>query len=58
MEIRTGTGLEGGLSTIQNVRLCVFPTQNYGDEPHGVNKSSGVIPAFAIWNVILEKARK
>lgn len=29
-----------------------FPTQNYGDKPHGDNKFRGVTPAFVIWNLL------
>ncbi|MFW0858760.1 MAG: DNA methyltransferase [Dehalococcoidia bacterium] len=51
-EILTGTGLKNGLNTIQKISLWDFPTQNYGDKPHGDNKYSGVTPAFIIWNLI------
>ena len=29
-----------------------FPTQNYGEKPHGNNKFNGVTPAFVIWNLL------
>jgi len=32
--------------------LWDFPTQNYGDKPHGNNKYPGVTPAFIIWNLL------
>jgi DNA modification methylase len=32
--------------------LWDFPTQNYGDIPHGNNKFNGVTPAFVIWNLL------
>lgn len=36
----------------ETTTLWDFPTQNYGDKPHGDNKYSGVTPAFVIWNLI------
>jgi DNA modification methylase len=36
----------------ETTTLWDFPTQNYGDRPHGDNKYSGVTPAFVIWNLI------
>lgn len=36
----------------ETTTLWDFPTQNYGDTPHGDNKHSGVTPAFVIWNLI------
>jgi DNA modification methylase len=36
----------------ETTTLWDFPTQNYGDTPHGDNKYSGVTPAFVIWNLI------
>ncbi|MBW2333471.1 MAG: class I SAM-dependent methyltransferase [Deltaproteobacteria bacterium] len=36
----------------ETTTLWDFPTQNYGDKPHGNNKYSGVTPAFIIWNLI------
>jgi len=36
----------------ETTTLWDFPTQNYGDRPHGDNKYSGVTPAFIIWNLI------
>ncbi len=32
--------------------LWDFPTQNYGDKPHGDNRFNGVTPAFVIWNLL------
>jgi len=40
------------LNTIQKISLWDFPTQNYGNRPHGDNKYRGVTPAFIIWNLI------
>ena len=37
---------------LETTTLWDFPTQNYGDKPHGNNKYSGVTPAFVIWNLI------
>ncbi len=36
----------------ETTTLRDFPTQNYGDTPHGNNKYHGVTPAFVIWNLI------
>jgi DNA modification methylase len=36
----------------ETTTLWDFPTQNYGDKPHGNNKYSGVTPAFVIWNLL------
>jgi len=36
----------------ETTTLWDFPTQNYGDKPHGNNKYSGVTPAFIIWNLL------
>lgn len=36
----------------ETTTLWDFPTQNYGDRPHGDNKFSGVTPAFVIWNLL------
>lgn len=36
----------------ETTTLWDFPTQNYGDKPHGNNKFSGVTPAFVIWNLL------
>ncbi len=36
----------------ETTTLWDYPTQNYGDKPHGYNKYSGVTPAFVIWNLI------
>jgi DNA modification methylase len=38
--------------TIESTTLWDFPTQNYGDTPHGDNKFNGVTPAFVIWNLL------
>ncbi len=38
--------------SIETTTLWDFPTQNYGDTPHGDNKFNGVTPAFIIWNLI------
>jgi DNA modification methylase len=37
---------------IETTTLWDFPTQNYGDKPHGDNKFNGVTPAFVIWNLL------
>ena len=37
---------------LETTTLWDFPTQNYGNKPHGNNKYSGVTPAFVIWNLI------
>ena len=36
----------------ETTTLWDFPTQNYGDRPHGDNKYSGVTPAFIVWNLL------
>lgn len=36
----------------ETTTLWDFPTQNYGNTPHGDNKYPGVTPAFIIWNLI------
>jgi len=36
----------------ETTTLWDFPTQNYGNEPHGSNKFRGVTPAFIIWNLL------
>jgi DNA modification methylase len=40
------------LPKIESTNLWDFPTQNYGDTPHGDNKFRGVTPAFIIWNLL------
>ena len=37
---------------LETTTLWDFPTQNYGDRPHGDNKFNGVTPAFVIWNLL------
>lgn len=37
---------------LESTTLWDFPTQNYGDKPHGDNKFNGVTPAFIIWNLV------
>lgn len=37
---------------LESTTLWDFPTQNYGNKPHGDNKYSGVTPAFIIWNLL------
>ncbi|MBF0210207.1 MAG: class I SAM-dependent methyltransferase [Desulfamplus sp.] len=37
---------------LESTTLWDFPTQNYGDTPHGDNKYNGVTPAFIIWNLL------
>ena len=37
---------------LETTTLWDFPTQNYGDKPHGDNKFNGVTPAFVIWNLL------
>ena len=36
----------------ETTTLWDFPTQNYGNKPHGDNKYRGVTPAFIIWNLL------
>ncbi len=36
----------------ETTTLWDFPTQNYGDKPHGDNKYRGVTPALVIWNLL------
>ncbi len=38
--------------TLESITLWDFPTQNYGDRPHGDNKFNGVTPAFVVWNLV------
>jgi DNA modification methylase len=38
--------------SLESTTLWDFPTQNYGDKPHGNNKYNGVTPAFIIWNLL------
>ncbi|HPB47629.1 MAG TPA: DNA methyltransferase, partial [Exilispira sp.] len=38
--------------TLEATTLWDYPTQNYGDTPHGYNKYRGVTPAFIIWNLV------
>lgn len=44
--------------TFETTTLWDFPTQNYGDRPHGDNKYSGVTPAFVIWNLLLRYTKE
>jgi len=37
---------------LESTTLWDFPTQNYGNIPHGNNKYNGVTPAFIIWNLL------
>jgi len=37
---------------LESSTLWDFPTQNYGNKPHGDNKFNGVTPAFVIWNLL------
>lgn len=37
---------------LESTTLWDFPTQNYGDKPHGDNKYNGVTPAFIVWNLL------
>jgi len=37
---------------VESTTLWDFPTQNYGDHPHGDNKFNGVTPAFVVWNLV------
>ncbi|HNZ66227.1 MAG TPA: DNA methyltransferase [Planctomycetota bacterium] len=37
---------------LESTTLWDFPTQNYGEMPHGNNKYNGVTPAFVIWNLL------
>lgn len=43
---------------IETTTLWDFPTQNYGDKPHGDNKFNGVTPAFVIWNLLKRYTKK
>lgn len=36
----------------ETTTLWDFPTQNYGDKPHGDNRYPGVTPAFVVWNLV------
>ncbi|MDO9464208.1 MAG: DNA methyltransferase [bacterium] len=38
--------------SFETTTLWDFPTQNYGDKPHGNNKYPGVTPAFIVWNLL------
>ncbi len=38
---------------IESTTLWDFPTQNYGNVPHGNNKYKGVTPAFVVWNLLM-----
>lgn len=42
----------------ETTTLWDFPTQNYGDKPHGDNKYRGVTPAFIIWNLVQRYTQK
>lgn len=44
--------------TLESTTLWDFPTQNYGDSPHGDNKFNGVTPAFIIWNLLQRYTKK
>jgi DNA modification methylase len=44
--------------TLETTTLWDFPTQNYGDRPHGDNKFNGVTPAFIIWNLLQRYTKK
>lgn len=37
---------------MESTTLWDFPTQNYGNKPHGNNKYNGVTPAFIVWNLL------
>jgi DNA modification methylase len=43
---------------LETTTLWDFPTQNYGNIPHGDNKFNGVTPAFIIWNLIQRYTKK
>jgi len=43
---------------IESTTLWDFPTQNYGNAPHGDNKFNGVTPAFVIWNLLQRYTRE
>lgn len=43
---------------IESTTLWDFPTQNYGNKPHGDNKYNGVTPAFIIWNLLKRYTKK
>ncbi len=42
----------------ETTTLWDYPTQNYGDTPHGDNKYRGVTPAFVIWNLVQRYTRE
>ena len=44
--------------SLETTTLWDFPTQNYGDKPHGDNRFNGVTPAFIIWNLIQRYTKK
>ncbi|MFC1675229.1 TRM11 family SAM-dependent methyltransferase [Candidatus Omnitrophota bacterium] len=46
------------MPSLETTTLWDFPTQNYGDRPHGDNKFNGVTPAFIIWNLIQRYTKK
>lgn len=46
------------IPSLETTTLWDFPTQNYGDRPHGDNKFNGVTPAFIIWNLIHRYTKK
>ncbi len=43
---------------LESTTLWDFPTQNYGDRPHGDNKYNGVTPAFVVWNLVQRYTRE
>lgn len=43
---------------LETTTLWDFPTQNYGDKPHGDNKFRGVTPAFILWNLLQRYTNK
>ena len=43
---------------LETTTLWDFPTQNYGDKPHGNNKYSGVTPAFIVWNLLIRYTKE
>jgi hypothetical protein len=43
---------------IETTPLWDFPTQNYGNHPHGDNKYPGVIPVFLVWHLVRDTHEK
>lgn len=44
--------MKNNIPKVETTTLWDFPSQNYGNKPHGDNKFRGVTPAFIIWNLL------